>query len=53
MISGPANNSTNAGQAGAVDAELFLQAFEDVKPLTFHNARTLQVVTKEVVILLV
>lgn len=43
QILGPANTPNNAGQAGAVDAELFLQAFDDVKPISFHNVRTLQV----------
>ena len=36
-------SSASGGQAGAVDEELFLQSFEDVKPITFISARSVQV----------
>jgi len=36
-------SSASSGQAGAVDEELFLQSFEDVKPITFISPRSVQV----------
>ena len=40
---GVVSAGASGGQAGAVDEELFQQSFEDVKPLSFHSSRSLQV----------
>ena len=43
LIFSAGSSGASSGQAGAVDEDLFLQSFEDVKPITFHSSRSLQV----------